>query len=103
MSHHGAYTESRNYEKTVIESSAFNKTGEVDQERKDRLEQMMATFEKLHSNTTTLSDLLGVDMPEIAVPEDPDEKADGGGGADIEFNLPPPSEDDIWEDKDTKR
>ena len=75
--------------------------GEVDQERKDKLAEMVSTFEKLHTNTETLSDLLGVDMPEISVPEDPEgDKADGLGlVSDIEFNMPPGCEDDIWEDK----
>ena len=31
-----------------------------------------------------------------------DNGADGAGGAEIDINLPPPSEDDIWEDKDIK-
>jgi len=79
--------------------------GEINQEMKEKHDQVTNTFQKLLQNTETLADLLDQSMPELPI-EDTLKKNNERVG--IDFYLPGRSEDDLggnslWEDNETKQ
>ena len=74
--------------------------GDLDQDKKDKLEAMQASFEKLLSNADVLSDLLGLEMPEIAL-DDVEDKLESDDVI-ASVCIAQVDEEEIWEDKDVK-
>lgn len=72
--------------------------GEISQERRDQLEALQASYDKLLSSTQVLSDLLRQPMPELIVESDPLEE---GGVVNINEDF---SNIDLdpWGDEDTR-
>ncbi|XP_077976967.1 regulator of nonsense transcripts 2-like isoform X2 [Glandiceps talaboti] len=78
--------------------------GELSSDRREEYEKAQAAYQKLLVNTSTFSDLLDEDMPDL--PEDESIKQDIGMGIDVfnpynltaEFDF----ETSLWEDEDTK-
>lgn len=72
--------------------------GEISQEKRDQLEALQASYDKLLSSTQVLADLLSQPMPELIVETDPTEE---GGIVNINEDFSN-IELDPWGDEDTK-
>uniref|UniRef100_A0A182W576 MIF4G domain-containing protein n=1 Tax=Anopheles minimus TaxID=112268 RepID=A0A182W576_9DIPT len=76
--------------------------GEVTAEKREQLIQLQASYEKLHSSTSALADLLGEAMPQLEElqetgPSNEGSVLDGRAGEELQFgNLDP------WRDEETK-
>ena len=67
--------------------------GDLDADKKDQLSNQQLLFDKLSSNTETLADLLGEDMPDLTIKLESETRSDE---QDLENNeegeAPPPNE-----------
>lgn len=90
---HKEYQAALRLNKKILESK-----GEVSQDRKEKLEAMQTSYDKLLTSVQAMSDLLNEPMPELPK----DEQAQGGG---IVLDMADDSNDvqlDPWDDEETK-